>query len=110
MTVQAIDNDRGENGRVSYFLKVGDQNVDETEEFLLNTETGELRTKVVLDREKTPFYKVSIFQRQARSSLLRESKLMRRYLLTANLSSQRQRKTNFLRNSEFINDSTERRR
>lgn len=63
MTVKALDNDRGENGRISYYLKVADQNVAQTEEFHLNGETGELRTKVVLDREKTPFYKLILVAR-----------------------------------------------
>ncbi|XP_015514773.1 cadherin-87A isoform X1 [Neodiprion pinetum] len=51
MTVKASDRDPGENGRVSYHLKVGNKNVQETEEFAIDQETGELRAKIILDRE-----------------------------------------------------------
>ncbi|XP_034936764.1 cadherin-87A [Chelonus insularis] len=51
MTVRAADNDPGENGRISYHLKVGNKNVQENEEFSINSETGELRSKIILDRE-----------------------------------------------------------
>lgn len=51
MTVKAIDHDPGENGRVSYHLKVGNRNVQENEEFSIDRETGELRAKIILDRE-----------------------------------------------------------
>lgn len=51
MTVKASDNDQGENGRLSYHLKVGNLNVQENEEFSINQETGELRSKIILDRE-----------------------------------------------------------
>nr|XP_012234071.1 PREDICTED: cadherin-87A [Linepithema humile] len=51
LTVKARDRDPGDNGRVSYHLKVGNRNVQETEEFSINQETGELRSKIILDRE-----------------------------------------------------------
>ncbi|XP_024937586.1 cadherin-87A isoform X2 [Cephus cinctus] len=51
MTVKASDRDPGENGRVGYHLKVGNKNVQETEEFTIDRETGELRAKIILDRE-----------------------------------------------------------
>ncbi|XP_074114366.1 cadherin 87A [Cotesia typhae] len=51
MTVRAVDNDPGENGRISYHLKVGNRNVQENEEFSIDPETGELRAKIILDRE-----------------------------------------------------------
>ncbi|XP_043681793.1 cadherin-87A [Vespula pensylvanica] len=51
LTVKAIDRDPGENGRISYHLKVGNKNVQETEEFSIDQETGELRSKIILDRE-----------------------------------------------------------
>ncbi|KAG6448204.1 hypothetical protein O3G_MSEX005352 [Manduca sexta] len=50
-TIQATDEDSGDNGRVSYYLKVDNQNVGETQEFSLDSDTGELRTKTFLDRE-----------------------------------------------------------
>lgn len=51
MTVKATDKDPGENGKISYHLKVGNKNVQETEEFVISQETGELRAKIILDRE-----------------------------------------------------------
>lgn len=51
MTVKAIDRDSGDNGKVIYHMKVGNRNVQETEEFSINQETGELRSKIILDRE-----------------------------------------------------------
>jgi len=59
MTVKARDEDTGDNGRVSYHLKArGGALIQETDEFVINAETGELRTKVILDREQQPKYEV----------------------------------------------------
>lgn len=60
MTVKASDRDPGENGRVSYHLKVGNKNVQETEEFAIDQETGELRAKIILDREVKNKFEVNI--------------------------------------------------
>ncbi|XP_071055461.1 cadherin-87A [Onthophagus taurus] len=51
LTVKAFDKDIGENGRLTYHLRVNDENVQETEEFSIDEETGELRSKKYLDRE-----------------------------------------------------------
>ncbi|XP_011304986.1 cadherin-87A [Fopius arisanus] len=51
MRVRATDEDPGENGRISYFVKVGNRNVPETDEFMIDQESGELRAKIILDRE-----------------------------------------------------------
>ncbi|XP_076318163.1 cadherin 87A isoform X1 [Tachypleus tridentatus] len=58
MTVKAVDTDKEENGRISYWLKLGDKNVEETEEFFIDHVTGELKTKKILDREKKPKYEL----------------------------------------------------
>lgn len=58
MTVKAVDKDGGENGRVSYHLRVKDRNVQETDEFVIDADTGELRSKVFLDREVRAKYEV----------------------------------------------------
>ena len=59
MTVRATDADSGDNGRVSYHLKArGGALVQETDQFVIDPETGELRTKVILDRERQPKYEV----------------------------------------------------
>ncbi|KAL0831734.1 hypothetical protein ABMA28_001276 [Loxostege sticticalis] len=59
-TIKATDEDTGENGRVSYFLKVDNQNVGETQEFSLDRDSGELRTKTFLDREHKSEYQLVI--------------------------------------------------
>ncbi|CAH0398993.1 unnamed protein product [Chilo suppressalis] len=59
-TIQATDEDSGENGRVSYYLKVDNQNVGETAEFSLDPDSGELRTKTFLDREHKAEYQLVI--------------------------------------------------
>ncbi|XP_014205128.1 cadherin-87A [Copidosoma floridanum] len=51
MTVKALDRDSGDNGKVSYHMKVGNRNVQETEEFSIDQDSGELRSKIILDRE-----------------------------------------------------------
>lgn len=58
MTVKATDKDDNENGRVTYHLKVDGENVQETKEFIINPNTGELRTRQYLDREIKPKYEV----------------------------------------------------
>lgn len=58
MTVEALDKDQGENGRISYYFKVGDRNVAETDEFRIDEVTGEIQAKVVLDREMRPRYEL----------------------------------------------------
>ena len=59
ITVKATDEDDGPNGEVSYHFKVGNENVQETEAFSINADTGELRTKIILDREVKAQYEVS---------------------------------------------------
>lgn len=57
--MKATDKDHGENGQISYHFKVGNENVQETEEFAINADTGELRAKIILDREVRAKYEVS---------------------------------------------------
>ncbi|CAH0559618.1 unnamed protein product [Brassicogethes aeneus] len=63
MTVKATDKDDGENGRITYHLKVEDENVQETKEFSVNANTGELKTKVTLDRETQPKFELTLVAR-----------------------------------------------
>ncbi|KAH9361521.1 hypothetical protein HPB48_001377 [Haemaphysalis longicornis] len=58
MTVEALDKDQGDNGRISYYFKVGDRNVAETDEFRIDEVTGEIQAKVLLDRETRPRYEL----------------------------------------------------
>lgn len=62
MIVKAIDKDQGENGRITYHLKVGNKNLQETEEFVIDIDTGELKTNGFLDREHKAKYEVCIFE------------------------------------------------
>nr|XP_042894521.1 cadherin-87A [Parasteatoda tepidariorum] len=73
MIVSAEDKDRGENGRVSYYLKVGDTNVEETEHFRINPVTGEVRTKAILDREENAKYQLVLAARDNGSPTVFES-------------------------------------
>lgn len=50
--VVAEDSDPGENGRVTYHLRVGNNDTQSTDEFYIDENNGELRTSVILDREK----------------------------------------------------------
>lgn len=63
MTVKATDKDRGENGHVTYHLKVNNLNKQETDEFSINADTGELRTKIILDREIRANYSLVLVAR-----------------------------------------------
>lgn len=52
LIVKAVDQDSGDNGKVSYFLQVNDKSVAKTEEFQIDSETGELRTSRELFRQE----------------------------------------------------------
>lgn len=58
--VVAEDSDPGENGRVTYHLRVGNNDTQSTDEFYIDENNGELRTSVILDREKKASFQVSI--------------------------------------------------
>ena len=63
--VTAVDQDGSDtdNGKISYFFKVANENVGETAEFRIDESTGELRTKRRLDREETDHYELVIVAR-----------------------------------------------
>lgn len=61
--VKAVDGDPGENGRITYHFKVNDSNVQETDEFSINEDTGEIRAKIILDRETKPQYQLVLVAR-----------------------------------------------
>ncbi|KAJ8942766.1 hypothetical protein NQ318_002926 [Aromia moschata] len=63
MTVKAKDKDENENGRLTYHFKVDGENVQETKEFRIDANTGELRTKQLLDRETEPRYELVLVAR-----------------------------------------------
>lgn len=64
LTVKATDKDNGENGRVTYHFKVGDNIVQETNEFAIDEKNGELRLRRDLDREtENPRYELQLVAR-----------------------------------------------
>ncbi|GBP51653.1 Cadherin-87A [Eumeta japonica] len=63
LAVKATDEDTGENGRISYHLKVDNENIQETQEFTIDEQSGELRTKTFLDREHNPSYQLVVVAR-----------------------------------------------
>jgi hypothetical protein len=77
LTVRAIDRDGedNDNGRISYFLKVNNKNVLETEKFKIDERSGELRTKAGqrLDREEKERYELVIVARDHGSPVAFES-------------------------------------
>ena len=44
-----------DNGRVSYHFKIANENVDQTTEFIIDPETGEVRAKIMFDRWEIKF-------------------------------------------------------
>ncbi|XP_037950631.1 cadherin-87A [Teleopsis dalmanni] len=65
LTVKATDNDTDENGHITYHLKINDQNLQETPEFKINAETGELSTKKELNRKYRANYNIVLVARDA---------------------------------------------
>lgn len=57
--VKAEDSDTGDNGRITYHFKVNDTDVQETDEFSIQKDTGEITTKILLDREVKSKFEVS---------------------------------------------------
>lgn len=81
LTVCAEDKDFGENGRVTYFFKVANSNAQQTDEFIINTETGQIKTQILLDYETKPSYQLVLVARDQGSPTWHETLK----LLTVNL-------------------------
>lgn len=60
MRVKAEDADTGDNGKITYHFKVNDSDVQETDEFSIQKDTGEITTKILLDRENKSRFEVSL--------------------------------------------------
>ncbi|KAJ4434750.1 hypothetical protein ANN_23319, partial [Periplaneta americana] len=73
ITVKATDKDQGENGQISYHFKVGNENVQETEEFAINSDTGEIRAKIILDREVRAKYELVLVAKDHGSPISHET-------------------------------------
>ncbi|XP_067636828.1 cadherin-87A [Eurosta solidaginis] len=65
LTVKATDNDTDENGYITYHLQVNNENVQETNEFRIDSVTGELRTKRELNRKERANYDIILVARDA---------------------------------------------
>jgi Cadherin domain len=63
MTVKATDLDTEENGRISYYLQVNNENVLETDEFIIDEVTGELKMKKTLNRKQVSRYELILVAR-----------------------------------------------
>ena len=63
LKVNARDRDVGENQRISYFIKVNNENVLTTDKFGINEVTGELRAIGRFDREETERYELILVAR-----------------------------------------------
>lgn len=61
MTVKATDEDSGLDGKLTYHLQVDNRVVQETEEFVIDPVTGELRTRKSLDRKDMSLYKLVLY-------------------------------------------------
>ncbi|KAG1695314.1 Cadherin-87A [Nymphon striatum] len=69
MTVTAVDMDYGENGRLSYYFKIGNKNVESTDFFQIDVKTGDLKTKIILDREIQSKYELVLVAKDHGSPL-----------------------------------------
>ncbi|KAH1027486.1 hypothetical protein HUJ05_000983 [Dendroctonus ponderosae] len=63
LIVKATDKDPGENGRITYHLKVGEQIMQETNDFGIDEKNGELKLKRDLDREEKSSYELTLVAR-----------------------------------------------
>ncbi len=63
LVLKAEDEDPGDNGRISYHIRVGEKLVQETLEFVLDASSGELRTRLKLDREEAASYELLLVAR-----------------------------------------------
>lgn len=61
MTVKATDDDPGLDGKVTYHLQVNDKIVQETEEFVIEAASGELRTRKRLNRKEMSRYQLVLY-------------------------------------------------
>ncbi|XP_037891980.1 cadherin-87A [Glossina fuscipes] len=65
LTVKAFDNDTDENGKVFYHLQMNDQNIQETDDFKIDAETGELRANKDLYRKTKDNYDLVLVARDS---------------------------------------------
>ncbi|KAF2367181.1 Cadherin [Trinorchestia longiramus] len=69
----ATDEDVGDNGLVRYHLRVGDANVQHTDKFTIDPNTGSLQTRVALDREDVAKYELVLVAKDQGSPISYET-------------------------------------
>ncbi|XP_043212632.1 cadherin-87A-like, partial [Amphibalanus amphitrite] len=73
LTAKAEDSDQGDNGKVSYYFRVNETDGSETGEFTIDSETGEVRSKVRFDREGRDSYTLVLVARDHGSPIPHET-------------------------------------
>lgn len=63
MTVKASDKDLEDNGRISYYLQVNNENRQETNDFKIDEVSGELKVKHSLNRKDKARYELILVAR-----------------------------------------------
>lgn len=57
--MSAEDKDFGDNGHVTYHFKVNNSNAQKTDTFIIDPETGQIKTQILLDYETKSSYQVN---------------------------------------------------
>ncbi|KAI9552006.1 hypothetical protein GHT06_022343 [Daphnia sinensis] len=68
LVLKADDDDPGDSATLTYHIRVGEQLVQETPEFQLNPKSGELRTRLKLDREAQASFELLLVAKDQGSS------------------------------------------
>ncbi|XP_057377761.1 cadherin-87A-like [Daphnia carinata] len=68
LVLKAEDADPGDNATLTYHIRIGEQLVQETPEFQLNAKSGELRTRLKLDREAQASFELLLVAKDQGSS------------------------------------------
>lgn len=68
LVLKAEDDDPGDSATLTYHIRVGEQLVQETPEFQLNQKSGELRTRLKLDREAQASFELLLVAKDQGSS------------------------------------------
>lgn len=68
LVLKAEDDDPGDSATLTYHIRVGEQLVQETPEFQLNPKSGELRTRLKLDREAQASFELLLVAKDQGSS------------------------------------------
>ncbi|XP_062126234.1 cadherin-87A [Drosophila sulfurigaster albostrigata] len=84
LTVKAQDNDTDGGGRISYHLQVNNLNVQETTEFKIDEDTGELRARQQLNRKNRANYDIILVARDSGNPPFESLRLLTVSIVDAN--------------------------